>query len=664
MFGPYQLEYLIGRGGMGEVFRATDTRKRNRTVALKRLPAHLADDKDFQARFRREAELAASLSNPHAIPIHDYGEIAGQLFIDMRLVEGEDLAEIIGRSGKLELKRAMLLARQVASALDAAHSAGLVHRDVKPSNILVANSGSDEFAYLIDFGIARSVNGTKLTLTGTALGTLAYMAPERFDGEGDHRSDIYAFACVVYEMLTGQQPFHQNSALGYMRAHSDLARPRPSVARPGLPLLIDAVVARGMAKAPTDRFTTAGAFSAAVEAALQPESRQQAQPSKSVPTGSKRRTAEFDQVTRPPAPSTRLNSPPVLAADKSKTKTPGLLLSLGLVLIVAAIVAAATILGPPGGPNNLLSYSGVFAIAAAELDGKSIVVTGASDQDVRAWDLSTRSPLGPAMTGHTAYVTSVTTAELDGQLMAISAGGGGDGTIRVWDPVAGTQIGEPIAVTNLGVHSVASTLLDGRPVIIAGAGDGSVRAWDLRTRALIGTPFLGHENEVWAVTSAILDGRPIVVSAGRDQSIRLWDLATGLPVRDPLLGHTDQVRALHVYEMDGRPTLVSGSLDDSIKIWDISSGEPFGDPLYGHTGSISDVEVATRDGQSVVVSASFDDSIRLWDPVSGDLVGAPFSGGSNLVRAIAISNLSSEFVVVSGGDDTVRIWNLTTGEAM
>ena len=183
-FGPYRLEHLIGRGGMGEVHRAWDTR-RGRTVALKRLPAPLAGDPEFQARFRRESALAAQLSEPHIIPIHDFGEINGRLFIDMRLVDGIDLASVVKSEGPMAPRRAIGILAQVAGALDAAHAAGLVHRDVKPSNVLVRGHDEDEFAYLIDFGIARAAagqtSGPALTLTGATLGTLDYMAPERFE---------------------------------------------------------------------------------------------------------------------------------------------------------------------------------------------------------------------------------------------------------------------------------------------------------------------------------------------------------------------------------------------------------------------------------------------------------------------------------------------------
>lgn len=189
--GRYRLLELLGAGGMGQVFRAYDTATQ-RVVALKVLPAHMAADTDFQERFRREALAAARLNDPHVVPIHGFGEIEGRLYVDMRLIDGRDVGALLEQVGRFEPARAVFIVEQLAGALDAAHRAGLVHRDVKPSNILVADN---DFVYLIDFGIARAVEETGLTGTGQTLGTLAYMAPERFTSAVvDPRSDVYSVA--------------------------------------------------------------------------------------------------------------------------------------------------------------------------------------------------------------------------------------------------------------------------------------------------------------------------------------------------------------------------------------------------------------------------------------------------------------------------------------
>jgi serine/threonine-protein kinase len=265
-FGRYRLRDLLGRGGMGEVWRAYDTAT-NRVVALKVLLPHSADDEEFQRRFRREAEVAAGLSDPHVVPIHDYGEIDGRLYVNMRLIDGRDLGEVLRvAGGRLPPARAVHLLEQVAEALEAAHAVGLVHRDIKPSNILVTPR---DFVYLIDFGIARASDQTRLTSTGVAVGTFAYMSPERFETtECEPNSDIYALTCVLYETLTGQLPFPGDSLPQQIAAHITKPPPAPTAISPDVSQAFDAVIAKGMAKLPSERFQTTTELAEAARAAL------------------------------------------------------------------------------------------------------------------------------------------------------------------------------------------------------------------------------------------------------------------------------------------------------------------------------------------------------------------------------------------------------------
>ena len=263
-FGRYRLVELLGRGGMGDVWRAYDT-VTDRVVAVKVLPAHLANDQTFQERFRREARAAAGLNNPHVVPIHDFGEIDGRLFVDMRLIEGEDLGTLLGR-GPLPPARAIRVIEQIASALFAAHRIGLVHRDVKPSNILVTE---DDFAYLIDFGIARAAGEAGLTDTGAAVGTWAYMAPERFStGSADARADVYALTCVLFEALTGELPFPARSLEQIATAHMLTPPPKPSARLPQIPSEMDQVITTGMAKEPDQRYASTKDLATAARAAV------------------------------------------------------------------------------------------------------------------------------------------------------------------------------------------------------------------------------------------------------------------------------------------------------------------------------------------------------------------------------------------------------------
>jgi predicted Ser/Thr protein kinase len=263
-FGRYRLLKLLGRGGMGEVWRAYDT-DTNRVVALKVLLPQLTDNPAFEQRFRREAYTAAALSEPHVVPIHNFGEIDGRLYVDMRLIEGRDLQSLLAE-GPLSPPRAVMIVEQVAAALRAAHTAGLVHRDVKPSNILIA---VDDFAYLIDFGIARTADQTGLTTSGSVIGTWAYMAPERFGTEAvDWRADVYALACVLYECLTGARPFPGDSIEQQVAGHITAPPPRPSLMAAGLPPAMDEVIATGMAKAPENRYQSATDLADAARVAL------------------------------------------------------------------------------------------------------------------------------------------------------------------------------------------------------------------------------------------------------------------------------------------------------------------------------------------------------------------------------------------------------------
>jgi ABC-type amino acid transport substrate-binding protein/predicted Ser/Thr protein kinase len=264
-FGHYQLQELLGRGGMGEVYRAYDTNT-DRIVAIKVLPPQLANDGTFQQRFRRESQAAAGLNEPHVVPIHGFGEIDGRLYLDMRLIEGRDLGTILKDSDKPPgAAFAVNVVEQVAAALDAAHEAGLIHRDVKPSNILITEHN---FAYLIDFGLARTAGEEGVTTAGNTLGTVAYMAPERFEaGYADPRSDVYALTCVLYECLTASRPYPADSLEQQITRHLVSPPPRPSATEEKL-AAFDDVIAKGMAKESDERYQTAGDLAAAARRAL------------------------------------------------------------------------------------------------------------------------------------------------------------------------------------------------------------------------------------------------------------------------------------------------------------------------------------------------------------------------------------------------------------
>ncbi|ORW93934.1 protein kinase [Mycobacterium sp. IEC1808] len=341
-FGPYELRSLIGAGGMGEVYRAYDTRK-GRMVALKLLRPELAADPGFQRRFRRESQLAARLQEPHVIPVHDFGEIDGVLFIDMRLVDGGSLKDLLRERGPLDPGQAAAITAQVASALDAAHAEGLVHRDVKPENVLLTH---DNFAYLVDFGLAQAHGDPSLTAGGPLIGSCAYMAPERFDGGPvGPQTDVYSLACVLYECLTGQAPFEGAEIPALITAHLQMPPPRPSIMRRGIDKALDDVIAHGMAKDPAARFSSAGELATAAFG-LAPS--KPLPPPPPAPPSPPQRTRAFSTVYPnpddtgyspypPPAPVPQRPANPLLG------RAPVLIGGAAAVLLVVAAVIAVTL---------------------------------------------------------------------------------------------------------------------------------------------------------------------------------------------------------------------------------------------------------------------------------------------------------------------------------
>jgi tRNA A-37 threonylcarbamoyl transferase component Bud32/tetratricopeptide (TPR) repeat protein len=261
--GGYRIGEPIGRGGTSVVYRAEHVRL-GRTAALKLFSPALGEA-DYRDRFLRESRLAASLDHPSIVPVYDAGEEDGLLYLAMACVEGSDLKALLVREGRLPLRRALKLVGQIASALDAAHARGLVHRDVKPANILV---GEDDRALLSDFGIVKELSSPGTTRTGSFVGTIDYCAPEQIEGrEVDARADQYALACVLYECVVGVAPFHRSSDVAVLNAHLHAAPPKLSRAAPDLPAALEPVLAKALSKSPLDRYGSCGDFVAAARAA-------------------------------------------------------------------------------------------------------------------------------------------------------------------------------------------------------------------------------------------------------------------------------------------------------------------------------------------------------------------------------------------------------------
>ncbi|MCP9274123.1 serine/threonine-protein kinase [Mycolicibacterium arenosum] len=339
-FGNYELQSVIGIGGMGEVYRAFDT-VRERTVALKLLRTDVAADPSYRDRFKRESRIAARLHEPHVIPVHDFGEIDGVLYIDMRLVEGASVKEELRANGVLPAARAVSIITQVASALDAAHAAGLVHRDIKPENVLLT---PEDFAYLVDFGIAYGGGEATVTKTGLIIGSCAYMATERLSGKaGGPASDVYSLTCLLYECLTGRAPFEAGDLRQVMSAHMFSPPPRPSAMRPAINPAFDEVIARGMAKNPDERYASAGDLARAAAAAMTGRAAPAAPPSRPMPP----QTRQFPAPAYTPYPVAP--SAPVRKARFSRTQVALLVATLGMFALAAVL---ATVVVSSGGGQS------------------------------------------------------------------------------------------------------------------------------------------------------------------------------------------------------------------------------------------------------------------------------------------------------------------------
>ncbi len=350
-FAGYRIDSRVGRGGMGVVYRATDL-SLDRAVALKVLTEDLAQDPAFRRRFTEESKLAASLDHPNVIPIHAAGEHDGVLYIAMRLVVGDDLRTVLRANGQLAPERTVRLIVQVASALDAAHARGLVHRDVKPANLLVT---PDDHVYLTDFGLSKRLSGdTDATRTGMVLGSLDYIAPEQIRGDRiGPFTDVYSLGCMIVHLLTGTVPFTVDTEEGKLWAHFSEPPPRPSLRAEGLDPAFDAIVARAMSKQPHDRYPTAGEVATDMQAAIAASAeRRRAPPDRAPPDSGTPATgpaASLSSVPRTAAaaqPPSLPSAPPRRDVVVAALTEPFNVVVLGAMLVAGALLDTVALMVP------------------------------------------------------------------------------------------------------------------------------------------------------------------------------------------------------------------------------------------------------------------------------------------------------------------------------
>jgi Protein kinase domain len=366
VFAGHRIDAIAGRGGMGIVYRATHLAL-DLTIALKVIAPEFAQDVDFRARFQRESRLAASLEHPHIIPIRHAGEEEGLLYITMRFVEGIDLRQAIAARGRLPPELAVSVVGQVAEALDAAHRAGLVHRDVKPANVLLEGEGGEPWAYLTDFGLTRHQQASaRLTKTGEWMGTLDYVAPEQIRNESvDGRTDIYSLGCVLYQALIGEVPFPRDSEVATLYAQLEEVTPPLAGLYPGISRELEAVVHKATAKRPADRYASGSELIADAEGALVPPTA----PLPPEPASTKARTTRPEPARRERAAAdkgTTKVGPPATTGTAPQTerrdaRRRGALIAGGLGVLAVAVAIFALAGGGGGGEDSPAGSGGAGA---------------------------------------------------------------------------------------------------------------------------------------------------------------------------------------------------------------------------------------------------------------------------------------------------------------
>ncbi|MFC7218823.1 WD40 repeat domain-containing serine/threonine protein kinase [Streptomyces polyrhachis] len=602
--GRYRLVEPVGQGGMGRVWRGLDETL-DREVAIKEIlfPPGL-DSGQQEVLFRRvvrEARAAARLNHPGIVTVHDVAKHQGAPTIVMEFISGRPLATAIREQGRLPLQRVVEIGIAVLGALQAAHAAGVVHRDLKPDNILLANGR----IVLTDFGIASLSDATMaLTSTGTILGTPVYMAPEQLEGKpATAAGDLWSLGATLYTAVEGQPPFTGPTFTSLCLAILT-QDPRPADHAGAL----TSVLAELLTKDPAQRVTSEDATRAL--AALLPSAR--------APFHTQTRRSDTHPATVRSSRSGSQRARPESTASKT-----------------------VTLIGHTG-PVNSVAFSP---------DG-SLLASASDDKSIRLWNIAA----GTAefiVIGHTGPVNSVAFSP-DGSLLASASD---DKSIRLWNIAAGTA--EFIVIGHTGpVNSVAFSP-DGS-LLASASDDKTVLLWniagEITSDTITAKTLQKHTNLVNSVAFSP-DGRTLA-SASWDRTVRLWDIATGKPVAT-LTGHSKAVFSV-AFSPDGR-TLASASWDRTVRLWDVAARKPAA-TLIGHTNSVNSVAFSP-DGRTLASASWGDRAVRLWDAATGKPV-ATLTGHTDSVNSVAFGPGGRKFASASKQDKAVRLWDVATGKAV
>jgi serine/threonine-protein kinase len=629
----YRIESVAGQGGMGVVYRATQLAL-GRPVALKLIATELAHDVSFRQRFQRESQIAASIDHPNVIPVYEAGDADGSLFLAMRYVDGTDLAALVGSEGRLDPARAVRIVAQIAAGLDAAHRRGLVHRDVKPANVLLA--AEDEHVYLTDFGLTkRTTSAAALTRTGMFVGTLDYCAPEQIRGEpSDGRADVYALGCVLYRCLSGEPPYERDSDVAKMYAHLNDPIPSVTALAPEVPAALDGVVARALAKEPDQRYATAGELARAALAALG------AAPAP-VP----------DPLTPPPArvisaaapvaaPSAANGGPPsATAQDEEELPWPqrhrkaigGTLGTVFAAGLIAAVLAATGVLG--GSADDDAAVTKGAAVAAQPTATPTATPT------------PTAAPAGQAKAVASIEVGKGPDGVAVDEKGVVWVNNHDDGTVTRIDGDSGKVLGQPFKVGK----SVDGVVTGKGITYVAVAGEDRVQRFEGADE-----PILGADIQVGKDPEAIALGKQLVWVANRgDNSVNRLDRATPTKLGPPI-GVGSQPSGIFV----GKSTVwVANNGDNTVTRIDPSTATIKGDPI-----PVGNAPRGVKEGFKFAwVANSGDDTVTKLDRNTGEVIGQPIEVGHN-PREIAIG-LGSVWVT-NRDDGTVSRIDPKTGQVI
>ena len=655
--GKYQILEELGRGGMGIVYKAYDPTL-ERQVAIKVLAPHLVWEKEFVERFLREARAAAKLDHPNIVTIYEVGQKEQLYYFVMAYVPGKSLADIVAQRGPLPLAEALAIAEQVAAALDCAHEQGLVHRDVKASNVLVDERGR---AVLTDFGIVRAVSGPRLTGSGVTLGTPEYMSPEQARGEdATAASDIYALGIVLYEMLSGDVPFRATTPVAVLLKQVSESPPSLRSRNPAVPEAVERALFQALSKEADRRPATCSALVTALR-----EAARAAQPV--APSFGEAGAARGVAPAPLPTPPTAAASPGPVVPPAQVTPSPQARAGVPspppmppLPSLAEDLLATSPLRGDLEAGRGRPAFPGIAAEALSALNANRLREVGrfqvegiadlAMSPDGRFLGAASPTGLYLVQTPTLDIVHVETAAPLrcmafspDGQTVAA---GSDERVVLRWKVAGNTPLPlPPLAGPRSPVHCLA--ISPNGQVLVAGTEDGAIPIWRLADGSLLGALY-GHSGRVAAV--AVSPFGQIVASGGVDRTVRMWRLSDGRMLAT-LSAHNGEVQ--RVAFAPGGLVLASAAEDNLVRLWRVADEAMVG-VLAGHTATVAAIAFSP-DGY-LLASASHDGTVRLWEIATG-ATRHTLGGLGAGARGVAFSP-DGTILATAAGNGVVQLWGI------